>query len=243
MSLRDWFVAPAPAPGGDDGARPLARDSGRPPPRDSPTAWAPPVDAAPANGSPAPTTAALADAPGGTSPDHTAVRSIASAAVIGRAGEAEPVAAGVALALRGGAPAAAVIVVGEPHVPNADGGTRAARRLASRLGAHGFDVAACGRLAWAYAEPDAARRAVRVAGEPVVLAVTVPLDSGLELTIGETDVAIVVARDGDGPLARIAIASLACGHLTTATPLPRGIARLLARHGVRAPASVRRALD
>jgi hypothetical protein len=233
VRLRDWFIAPAPPPdAGDEGAPPPIRTSGRQPPRDSATAWAPPVDALP-----------LRSAPAGISSDHAAARSVASAAVIGRPGEAEPVAASVALALRGGAPAAAVIVVGKPYVPNADGGTRAARRLASRFGAHGFDVAARGRLAWIYAEPDAARRAARVAVEPVVLAVTVPLDSALEVAIEETDVAIVVARDGHGPLAQIAIASLTCSRLTTTSPLPRGIARLLARHGVRAPASVRAALD
>jgi hypothetical protein len=77
----------------------------------------------------------------------------------------------------------------------------------------------------------------------VVLAVTVPLDSALESAIEETDLAIVVARDQHGPLAQIAIASLRCGRLTTTSPLPRGIARLLARHGVRAPSSVRSALD
>jgi hypothetical protein len=134
-------------------------------------------------------------------------------------------------------------VVGPPSGPPAAGGPRAARRLAARLGAHGLEVCARGRLAWAYVTPDAAGRAVRVAGEPVVLAVTAPLDSALELAIEETDVAIVVVRDEHGALVQIAIASLACRRLTTISPLPRGIPRLLARSGLRAPASAHRALD
>ncbi len=308
MSLRDWFLAPAPTPRrappepGEDGASepsPPARDAtARPSPPGSTAAWAPPVGAAPAHhappgigspvatpagDSPAPFAAAWAPpvgaapahhappgvgspvatpagdspapfaaawvppvdaaparaAPVDTSPDHTAARSVASAAVIGRPGEAEPVAAGVALALRGRASAAAVIVVGERGVPHADGGTRAARRLAARLDAHGFGVAARGRLAWAYVTPAAARRAARVAGEPVVLAITAPLDLALELAISDQALAIVVARDEHGPLAQLATASLACRDVTTTEPLPRGISRLLARQGLRAPAEVR----
>src|SRR4051812_27336551 len=121
MSLRDWFIAPAPAPPEDVATRPTP-DSGRPRPRDTASDWAPPAGALPAR-------SVRVD----TASDHAAARPVGSAAVIGRPGEAEPVAAGIALALRGGAPAAAVIVVGEPSVPSADGGTRAARRLAARL--------------------------------------------------------------------------------------------------------------
>jgi hypothetical protein len=219
MSLRDWFLTPAPAP------------------RRSPTE--PGEEGEPS----LPTRDPTAPSPGDVAaPGHIAAPSIASAAVIGRPGEAEPVAAGLALALRGRAPAAVVIVVGEQSVPNADGGTRAARRLAAGLGAHGFEVAARGRLAWAYVTPDAARRAARVAGEPVVLAITAPLDPALELAIADQAVAIVVARDEHGPLAQLATASLASHNATITKPLARGLPRLLARHGLRAPAELRIAL-
>jgi hypothetical protein len=164
---------------------------------------------------------------------------MASAAVIGRRGEAEAVAAGIALALRGDAPAAAVIVVAEQAAPTADGGTPAARRLAARLDAHGFAAAARGRLVWAYVEPDAALRAALVAGEPAVLAITVPLDPALELAIADQDLAIVVTRDEHGPLAQIATASLAGHNVTVTGPLPRGLPRLMARWGLRAPAELR----
>jgi hypothetical protein len=160
--------------------------------------------------------------------------------VIGRAGEAEPVAAGIALALRGRAPAAAVIVVAARAEPSPDGGTRAARRLAARLDAQGFAVAARGRVAWAYVAPEAARRATRIAA-PVVLAITVPLDPALELAIEDADLTVVVAHDEQGPLAQLATASLAC-HTITVRPLPRGVARLLARQGLRAPPELRRVL-
>jgi len=224
MSLRGWFIAPSARPDELEVAPPAR--ARRPAARDSGTTWAPPVNAA----------------PGRVVPSGAASPEVASTAVvIGRAGEAEPVAAGIALALRGRAPAAAVIVVADRAEPSAEGGTRAARRLAARLDADGFAVAARGRLAWAYVEPDAARRAARVA-EPGVLAITVPLNPALELAIRDADLAIVVARDEHGPLAQLATASFAC-RTVTAKPLARGIARLLARHGVRAPAEVRRILQ
>jgi hypothetical protein len=111
--------------------------------------------------------------------------------------------------------------------------------LASRLEAHGFAVAARGRLAWAYVESDAARRGARVAGEPVVLAITAPLDAALELALADHDLALVVTRDELGPLAQIATASLAGHDVTVTKPLPRGLPRLLARYGLRAPAELR----
>jgi hypothetical protein len=210
MSVRDWFIAPPPHPS-------------------EAAAWAPPVDAA----------LAVVDA---ASPHDASVsRALTSAAVIGRPGKAEPVAAGLALAIRGRAPAAAVIVVGEPQVPSADGGTRAARRLSARLAAHGFGVAGRGRLAWAYVTPDVAQRAVRMAGEPVVLAITSPLDAALEVAIADHGLAIVVACDEHGPLAELATASLARPGLEIATvaPLRRGLGRVLAHHGLRAPPALR----
>jgi hypothetical protein len=259
MSLRDWFLTPAPGPRraptepGEDGEpAPPTRDRTAPAPGDvaAPGRITAHDDASLAHiAAPGHVTAhdnaslAHIAAPVHiTPPGHIAAPSIASAAVIGRPGEAEPVAAGLALALRGRAPAAAVIVVGEQSVPNADGGTRAARRLAAGLGAHGFEVAARGRLAWAYVTPDAARRAAHVAGEPVVLAITAPLDPALELAIADQAVALVVARDERGPLAQLATASLASHNVSITKPLARGLPRLLARHGLRAPAELRIAL-
>jgi len=75
-----------------------------------------------------------------------------------------------------------------------------------------------------------------------VLAITVPLDAALELAIGDTELAVVVARDEHGPLAQMATASLAGHDVTIATPLPRGVPRLLARCGLRAPAELRNPL-
>jgi hypothetical protein len=198
-----------------------------------------PVAAPPAPSAAASVASPAFIAPVADSPAPSAAASIASAAVIGRRGEAEAVAAGMALALRGDAPAAAVIVVAEQAAPTADGGTPAARRLAARLDAHGFAAAARGRLVWAYVEPDAALRAALVAGEPAVLAITVPLDPALELAIADQDLAIVVTRDEHGPLAQIATASLAGHNVTVTGPLPRGLPRLMARWGLRAPAELR----
>ena len=285
MSLRDWFLTPAPTERRTRPEAPVARESAPTPrdagtPHDSTAGWAPPINAAPAHAAPAhaapahaapahaasahaasahaasahaaparaaPARAAPAHAaparaaPADDSPTRDVAPSIASVAVIGRPGETEPVAAGIALALRGRAAAAAVIVVAEHAAPSGDGGIPAARRLAARLDAHGFPVAARGRLAWVYAEPDDALRAVRVAG-PGVLAITVPLDAALELAISDTDLTVVVTRDEHGPLAQMATASLAAHDVTVTTPLPRGLPRLLARCGLRAPAELRNAL-
>jgi hypothetical protein len=163
---------------------------------------------------------------------------LSCAAVLGRPGEAEPVAAAVALALR--APAATVIVFGEPEpVPVDAVGTRAARRLVARLAAHGFDAAPRGRLAWTHAPPDAAARAA-VAGAPAVLAITAALTGTLEGAIARQDLAIVVAPDHDGPLARLAVASLEQLGLPVLTtpPLHRGLARRLARAGICTPSAI-----
>ncbi len=75
---------------------------------------------------------------------------VASAAVLGRPGEVEPVAAALALALRREtrAKAAAVAVVGAVPPDVRRGGNAAARRLAARLEAHGLEAHVRGRLAW-----------------------------------------------------------------------------------------------
>ncbi len=174
-----------------------------------------------------------------------AERRFASAAILGPPGEAEPLAAAIALALRARAhaAAAAVIVVTDLEPPaTSGGGVRAARRLAARLSAHGFEAFARGRLAWAYVPPAAAERAVAMTPGPAALAVTVPLTAALETTVADQELAVVVAHDRDGPLAQLAVASLTGPGLavTVSPPLPRGIPRLLARAGLRAPAEARR---
>lgn len=236
MSLRDWFLAPSP----DADPRPAAGAAS--PWRTRRTSdrramdWAPPVHA-------------LAPARNEVVPAHTAVAgghsapAVLSAAVVGRPGEAEPMAAGVALALRrlSRARTAAVVVVGsDPPPPDApEGGTPAARRLAARLAAQGFDATGRGLLAWTHVPPDLALRAA-IAGAPAVLAIAAPLTSTLEAAIAEQDVAVVVTPDPDGPLAQLALPSLE--HLAVpvvaAKPLPRGIARRLAHAGIRTPRAV-----
>jgi hypothetical protein len=235
MSLRDWFIAP-------------------PPPEEPETKWAPPVNARdPAEARPwSPPRETSEDAgtprergrslllavltllfgrrpPKPTQPERPA----ATAAVLGRVGEVEPVAAAIALALR--SPAATVIVVGPPpaSVEPAGGGTRAARRLAARLTAQGFEATARGKLAWTSVPPDAT---VLAAGA-TVLAIAAPLTPALEHAIAAQDLAVLVTADPDGALASIALASLAplAIPVLTTPPLRRGIARRLAIAGIRAP--------
>jgi hypothetical protein len=250
MSLRDWFLAPPPetdprpwAPSGEEDAAEWAPPADAAPERqsrrttDQPDAeWAPPIHARPpTRDHPIPAQSAFV---AGHGPGF-----VGSAAVLGRPGDAEPMAAAVALALRrpARARAAAVVVIGgEPPPPDApEGGTPAARRLAARLAAHGFEATGRGRLAWTHAPPELALRAA-IAGAPAVLAITAPLTPALEGAMAEQDLAVVLTPDPDGPLAQLALPSLE--HLTvpvlTSTPLPRGLARRFAHAGLRTPRSV-----
>jgi hypothetical protein len=171
--------------------------------------------------------------PGRRSVDHA----IVSVAVLGPPGEAEPVAAAVALALRRVArarTAAVVVIGGDAPPPDAvEGGTPAARRMAARLVAHGLHATGRGRLAWAHAPPDLAHRPV-VADVPAVLAVVAPVTPAIEAAIAGQELAILVVPDRDGPLAELAAASLEhLGVPVLATaPLPRGLARRLALAGL-----------
>jgi CTP:molybdopterin cytidylyltransferase MocA len=220
---RAWFVAPADEPPFADPASEQANPG-----------------ASPASPSPNPTAALAAQS---ASPDP------ASAAVLGRAGEAEPVAASVALALsqRARARAAIVAVLADaPAGPVAPGtgGTRAARRLAARLEAHGLPPRPRGRLVWVGLAADDARAAVaRLAamGAPLVLAVIAPRTPVLDEMLAEQDLILVVTADPDGPLARLALAAHPTTPVLAAPPLGRGPARSLARGGVR-PARSTRAL-
>jgi hypothetical protein len=168
-----------------------------------------------------------------------AARPLTCAAVLGLPGEAEPVAAALALALRrfARAKAATVCVWGANPGPVPAPGAGAARRLATRLAAHGLEAGAKGRLAWVHlpageaAALAAARRAAVVA-PPVVLAITVPRSAALDELLAEQDLVVIVTADPDGPLARLA-ASAADVRVLPLRPLPRGPARSLSRAGLR----------
>jgi hypothetical protein len=173
-------------------------------------------------------------------------REIVGAAVVGRPGEAEPLAAAIALVLRRltAARAASVVVVGATAPPTPGAAAPAARRLAARLAAHGFEqVAARGLLAWTHATPETATRAAFV-GAPAVLAVTIALTPALEEAITEQELVVVVTQEPEGALAELARSALTRPKLsvTAARPLPRGIARVLARAGLAAPRAAKELL-
>jgi hypothetical protein len=185
------------------------------------------------------------DAPA-TRRDRAADAVVTSAAVLGRAGEVEPVAAALALALRreSRAKAATVAVVG-PGPPDAvRGGRAAARRVGGRLEAHGFEAVVRGRLAWVRLDPDeshfatAARRVTLIAA-PAVLAITAPRSVALDEVLAEQDLLVIVTADPEGPLARLVSSGLPAVPLVPVRPFSRGPRRALARAGVRAPRAAR----
>ena len=136
------------------------------------------------------------------------------------------------------------MVVGAQEPPPAGAASRAARRIAARLSAHGFEhVAERGRLAWVHVTPEEAPRAALL-GAPAVLAVTIPLTPDLEATITEQELVVVVTAEPDGALAELARAALEHPHVDViaARPLPRGLPRALARVGLMAPRAVRELL-
>ena len=178
-----------------------------------------------------------------------AARIVSSAAVLGRAGEVEPVAAALALALRRNtrAKAAAVAIVGAParEAPGGGGGGGApARRLVARLAAHGLEACVRGRLAWVpldAADPQlvAAARRVSLVAAPAVLAVTAPRTAAMDAALAEQDLLVIVTADPDGPLARLAAGDLRAVPVVTVPPLTRGPARSLARAGIRSSRPIR----
>ena len=192
-------------------------------------------------------TAAVDAAP--TTVEVASPRVVTSAAVLGRAGEVEPVAAALALALRREARAAtaAVAVIGAALPDVAEGGG-AARRLAARLEGQGFEARVRGRLAWVRLDPEdsqlavVARRLTFVAA-PAVLAVTAPRNAGTDAALVECDLLVIVAADPDGPLARLAASGLSGPAVVTVRPLGRGPGRALARAGVRSARPVRHLLS
>ena len=171
----------------------------------------------------------LADAPRHRAGDVT------SAAVLGRPGEVEPVAAALALALRREtrAKAATVAVVGRccRTGSRASGAAAAAARSAAR-GA-GLQAHVRGRLAWVRLEPGdpqlaAAVRRVTLVAAPAVLAVTAPRTAAIDEALAEQDLLVIVAADPEGPLARLAAAGLtarAGRHRAPARPRPGARAR------------------
>ena len=171
---------------------------------------------------------------------------VTSAAVLGRAGEAEPVAAALALALRREtrAKAATVAVVGAGPTDSGGGGGAAARRAGGRLEAHGFEAQVRGRLAWVRLDPGdsqlaAAARRVALIAAPAVLAVTTPRTVALDEALAEQDLLVIVTMDPEGPLARLVSNGLPPVPLVPVRPFARGPRRALARAGLRAPRAVR----
>ena len=238
-----WFIAPPPAD-----APTSSRSSYAPPVPEPPVAAPEPASEAPvpppgSYGSFAPPVAEAPDAP----PEHADESVVVSAAVLGRAGDAEPVAAALALALRreSRARAATVAVVGPGPIVEAGGGAAAARRAASRLDAHGLTARVRGRLAWVRLDPSdpnlagTARRIALIAA-PAVLAVTAPRTPALDEALAEQDLLVVVTAEPGGPLAQLATSGLPPVRVVPVRPLPRGPRRALARAGVRAPGRLAR---
>ncbi|HEX6025776.1 MAG TPA: hypothetical protein VFZ00_27545 [Solirubrobacter sp.] len=250
-----WFIAPPPADApAADVAAPGRRAQWRPPsaaPREAEpgpamAAFAPPTPPAPGRAAQAAVAPAelarSAAAPGSLVAD----RVVTSAAVLGRAGEVEPVAAALALALRrhSRAKAATVALVrDEPEISPPDttaGGSAAARRIVARLDAHGFEAEGRGRLAWVALDPAdeqfaAVVRRVTLVAAPAVLAITAPRTRSLDEALAEQDLLVVVTADPGGPLAQLVTSGPPPVKLLTVRPLPRGPRRALARAGLRAP--------
>jgi hypothetical protein len=165
--------------------------------------------------------------------------------VLGRAADAVPLAAAVALSFRAGerAPAAAVATWGVDDArPSA--ATRAAAQLARRLTAHELPAVARGRLAWLGLpeEPAEAAAAVRRASTfvdgPLVTALGGARPPELESLVAEHDLAIVAA-DPETALARAALERLEeRGVVASACPpIRHGITRAFALAGLAAPRS------
>jgi hypothetical protein len=256
-----WYSAPSAGPPDPvGGAAPTDRASVRDPLRDDPAAtsarattrgWQPPVAGDPLVaaaetvrlGWRPPVAAESIAAP----PDAVAA-AVTSAAVLGRPGEVEPIAAALALALRREtrARAAAVAVVGPAPPETAEGmsARAAARRLGARLDAHGLEARVRGRLAWVWLDPEdpqlgSASRRVTLVAAPAVLAITAPRTAAIDEALAEQHLLVIVAADPEGPLARLAAAGLDRVPIVVARPIGRGLSRSLARAGVRASGPVR----
>ena len=175
------------------------------------------------------------------------------AVVLGAPAAAVPVAAACAGELRArDRAAAAVLCVWRPGTvePRSDGPppdsgppagatTPGARRLAARLVAQALEATACGRLAWLALESDPAaaldqaRRCVRTAAAPVVLAVAGPRPASFEPVLADLDLAIaVLPADADPALRALALGSLAARDRVIVPPLAPGPPRWAAMAGL-----------
>jgi hypothetical protein len=192
----------------------------------------------------------LVDEPGRARSAPPAVAVLAAAADAHALGAA----LGLALAQRRRAPAVAVCVWSAgrsappawraPALP-------AARRLAARLAARGYDARPAGRLAvvrLAGCDHDAAtaaRRALAAAGAaPAVLALGGPRTAAFDALLAAQDLVVVGARSGADPvLTRLAVAGLAGAVRACACEVPTAHpARSFAAAGVALLPSARRAL-
>jgi hypothetical protein len=161
---------------------------------------------------------------------------------------------GLALARRRRAPVVAVFVwsAGRSPAPSWRApALPAARRLASRLAARGYDARPAGRLALVRlagsgdAAAPAARRALAAAGAaPAVLALGGPRTAAFDELLAEQDLVVVGARSGADPvLTRLAVAGLVGAVRACACEVPTAHpARSLAAAGVALLPSARRAL-
>jgi hypothetical protein len=217
---RAWFLQPTGAPEAPTAAAPAGADASCPLRPASSLAAAGPPDGRP----------------------FAPLRDVSSAAVLGRPGEAEPVAASLALALSGGVRGSGTVAVLGGAAAPAAGGTRASRRLAARLEAQGLSARPRGRLVWVALPADGAHAAARRVGlvsTPAVLAVTAPRTAELDELLADQDLILVVTADPDGPLARLAVTACETTPVVVVRPLGRGLARALACGGVRPTRSIR----
>jgi hypothetical protein len=192
----------------------------------------------------------VVDRPARPQPAPPAVAVLATAADAPALGAA----LGLALAQRRRAPVVAVFVWSAGPAPAQAWrapALPAARRLATRLAARGYDARPAGRLAvvrLAGAGDDAApaaRRALAAAGAaPAVLALGGPRTAAFEELLAEQDLVVVGARSGADPvLTRLAVAGLAGAVRACACEVPTAHpARSLAAAGVALLPSARRAL-
>jgi hypothetical protein len=136
------------------------------------------------------------------------------ALVLGRPGDAIPVAAALAGGLREQHRAAAALLVvwPSPAPPRAALGTPAASRLTARLRARGLEAVARGRLAWLALGPDdlhLAARAVAAVDAPAVVAVTGPRTTATDELLADQDLIVLVVAAGAEPgLQALALAGL-----------------------------------
>jgi hypothetical protein len=150
---------------------------------------------------------------GASAPPRFAPRAL----VMGRPGDAVPVAAALAGGLREQDHAAGALLVTWPTEapPRAALGTPAAARLVARLRARGLDAVARGRLAWLAlraAELPLATRATAAVDVPAVIAVTDARSAATDELLAEQDlVVLVLGADAEPGLEALALAGLQDG--------------------------------